>query len=409
MKNGLNLLLVCILLALLALSGCSQMDSAVGIDLVPGLNDVYPEEKIVYPVASAFYQDLLTTGSSPYLYLGHMQDYDAHVLLKFIPYAALPDSYAVDSLVVKLFLDSVITAGSDPLVIDVIPVNYSQTWAEVGVTWDNLDSLQLGDSWVSFEVPAAPADSDSFSFSLPAPDSLLHAWESAGSGGKTLHYNNGVYLQTQPPYDHMVRFSSAEYSQLTRRPKLEMYVTVFDTSDTTGAEPVDSMIYLYAGADAFVARYTGQLDSSCLYIGNAVVYRTILQFDLEGLFPSYGIGVHRAEFVLHADTTHELNLGQIEAVFHQEMQDLSWQEDPANAPIKFVTPIFGVYDEEEATLSIVLNQMVFGWINDPASNHGFMIKSASELVDINRTVFYGIDAPDSLRPCLRLVYIENAP
>lgn len=409
MKDVLKHFPVLLGLVLLVLSGCEQKDSSVGSSLAPGLMDEYPQEVILDPVASAFYQAQATTGASPYLYAGLMNDHRADFLVRFEPYYYLPDSFAVDSLIVKLFLDSVLVADSDPLNIDVIFVNKSQVWAEIGITWDNLDSLELGDPITSIEVPSSAVMGDSVSFSFPAPDSLLRAWASAGSGEKTLHYNNGLYFKADPPSDQMVRFSSSEYGTISVLPRLEMYLTVIDTTDTTGVVEIDTLINAYPISDAFIANdVTGIQDSTYLYLGNAVACRSILMYDLDGLFQSYGVGIHSAEVILHADTTSEYNIDVINGAFTLGMVDTTWKQDPANAPIGFgVSVVLGYYDREEATLTLNLNDMVYDWIRNPGTNQGFMIKSFDEYLNISRTVFYGINAPDSLRPQLRIIYVEN--
>ena len=409
MKDVLKHFPVLLGLVLLVLSGCEQKDSSVGSSLAPGLMDEYPQEVILDPVASAFYQAQATTGASPYLYAGLMNDHRADFLVKFEPYYYLPDSFAVDSLLVKLFLDSVLVADSDPLNIDVLFVNKSQVWAEIGITWDNLDSLELGDPITSIEVPSSAVMGDSVSFSFPAPDSLLRAWASAGSGEKTLHYNNGLYFKADPPSDQMVRFSSSEYGTISVLPRLEMYLTVIDTTDTTGVVEIDTLINAYPISDAFIANdVTGIQDSTYLYLGNAVACRSILMYDLDGLFQSYGVGIHSAEVILHADTTSEYNIDVINGAFTLGMVDTTWKQDPANAPIGFgVSVVLGYYDREEATLTLNLNDMVYDWIRNPGTNQGFMIKSFDEYLNISRTVFYGINAPDSLRPQLRIIYVEN--
>lgn len=398
-------------LPLLLLAGCAQKDSPVGSDLTPGTIDEYPQETTLYPIASAFYQAQATTGASPYLYAGLMESHRANFLLKFDPYTALPDSYVVDSLVVKLVVDSLIVAGANALPISVFFVNESQTWAEIGVVWDSLSSLQLGDPIASFDVDPSLLGGDSLSFSLPAPDSLLRAWELVGSGDDSLNYNNGLYLETENLSDQMTRFASGEKDSISWRPRLEMYLTIVDTSDTTGAQEVDSTLYVYPIADAFVVRdFAGISDSTHLYLGNGVACRSILLFNLEGLFPTYGVGIHRAEVVLHADTTSELNMDKINGSFHLEMVDSSWMQDPANALINFgITPSLAVYNEEQATLTLNMNNMVYNWIRYPGTNQGFLIKSFDEYLNVCRTVFYGINAPDSLKPRLHIVYLENGP
>ena len=419
MNRILTILLPPLLTLALILSGCAQKDSAVGSDLAPGLNDIYPQDTTLYPVAANFYQTQATTGSSPFLYLGHDQGYDADILLKFNPATALPDSYLVDSLVVKLYLDSIITAESASLPVSVLLLNRNYTWYEIGVTWNNLlanpvyrylplDTAQFGDPIAAFDVSSAAADSDSITFTLPSPDSLLRAWEWVGTtGSKTLHYNNGLYLLSDKSQNFLMRFKSAENTNVARRPKLLMYLSVVDTSDTTGALPQDTVLFIYAGADDFIAQSTTTLDSSYLYLGNAAACRSLLLFDVEDLFPTYGVAVQRAEVVLHADTTNALNYGQIASAFFLEMQDSTWLDHPDSALTEPGLAYPVVFNADAGTLTLNLTDAVYNWIRNPGTNQGMMIKSSAEYYDLSRTVFYGPSAPDSLRPYLRIVYLEG--
>ncbi len=398
----------------LLLTGCSQRDSTVGSDLVGGLTN--PEEIIIEPSASAFYQTQATTGASPYLFIGFIQDYETRTLLMFSPGVVLPDSYTVASASIKLFVDSVFT--DEPIQVDVIPVNQEQDWAEIGVTWDSLDSLELGDPISSFEVTSG---TDSVVIYLPQPsepaadsafaDSLIRAWDAAGKGEKTLFYNHGLLLKAVTTVDQMVRFASAENDSVGRHPTLEMVVTAYDTSDTTGSFPMQDTLSLFAGGDAFIVTdYAGISDSSRLYLGNSLAHRSFLYFDLEGLLPTYGVAIQRAEVTLHADTSHPANIGKIDGSFHLRMADTTWMSDPAEAPIAFGdVPVLSVYDEETATLTMKLTDFVYDWVEDPSGNHGFMIKSYNEYLDISRTVFYGLDAPDSLRPKMKIIYLIGGP
>lgn len=420
MKAAAIIPIIALIIAVFLLTGCEQKDSAVGSDLAPGLNDIFPEEVILDPVASAFYYELATTGDSDFLYVGRGQGYEAYSLIRFNPYTAVPDSYLVDSITVSLYLDSVIVPDAvDPMLIEVIPVNYVQTWAEIGVTWDDIDAAQLPEPVASVEIPAGSSVETEYSF-IPygsdssKRDSLIRAWEEASSGTKTLHYNNGLILKSDKTTDHMVRFRSSEHDSTAQRPALEMFITVIDTTGETDSTYADTVL-LNAISDAFIVQDSAVLDSTFLYLGNAVAYRNILRFDVDSLIsydilPSYGLGVHRAQVTLHADTTSEFNFGQITGTFTFEMSDLSWQEDPLTAPYEFGTfqsPVF--YDEETATLTLNLTDMVYDWIRYPGTNQGFVIRTSAPLADIARTVFYGIDAPDSLRPRMSIIYLENSP
>ncbi len=414
MKSIANTISLLILSSCLLLTGCSQTDSTVGSELTGGLTD--PQEIIIDPTASAIFQSLATTGSSPYLYVGHIQDYEARSLLKFNPVNVLPDSFAVDSISFKLFSDTTYQNDGDPVDIEVSFVNFGQEWAEIGVTWDTLDSLELDDPILSFTISQTD---DSVSFTIPDPfeseadrvfaDSLIHAWDAAGGIDKTLHYNNGLYLQASSGSESLIRLCSAEYETLVRRPVLELYLTVYDTSDTTGAYPLQDTVSFQAGGDAFVATdYVGITDSTRLYLGNAIAHRTILFYDLEGILPSYGIAVHRAEILLHADTSSQFNIDKVNGCFYFSMEDTTWMLDPVDAPIAFGNvPVLSLYDEETATMTVKLNDLAYEWIRYPGTNQGVMIRSFDEYLDLSRTVFYGINAPDSLKPKLRIVYLEG--
>ncbi|TKJ40615.1 hypothetical protein CEE37_06525 [candidate division LCP-89 bacterium B3_LCP] len=399
-----------------AFSGCQQKDSAVGSDIAPGLNDVFPEEKLLYPSQTATFYELATTGDSDWLYIGRAQGYESHILLKFNPYSALPDSYAIDSFAVKLWADSIIVADpTSPMQVDVSFIDEYQSWAEIGVVWGDLDTANIPPPNTSFELPGDQLSEDEFQFSLyeydySSQDSLIRAWEWVGSGGKSLYYNSGLYLKSDKTTEHLVRFCSAEHDSVALRPKLEMYITVFDTTDGGVDTTYADTSYIYAGADAFIVTDSAVLDPDFLYLGNAVSYRTILLFDLEGLFPAWGVGVHRAEVVLHADTTNQFQLGQITGTYNFEMSDTTWITAPETAPYELGTyqsPSY--YDEETAILTLNITDIVYNWIRYPGTNNGFMIRTSAPLEDISRTAFFGTNAADSLQPHLSIIYLDNTP
>jgi len=412
MKINVILFVACLAIVCCLIIGCTQKDSTVGSEITGGLDN--PQEIIVDPYKAAFYQTEATTGASPYLLVGNYESYETAALMKFVPTAALPDSYAVDSAAIIVYIDSMY--NSDPIFIDVIPVNMSQEWSEIGVTWSELDSLELGDPISSFEVNSGL---DSISILLPQPvdpiadsifaDSLIRAWDLANSGEKTLYYNNGLYLKATGSVTNLVQLASAEYSDATHQPRLEMYITAYDTTDTTGTYPLQDTLFVYSASDAFVATDNAGIDDSTkLYLGNALAFRSLLYFDIAGLLPTYGVGIHRAEVILHADMEDPQNIGAIDGAFHLRLGDTTWFESPENAALTFGdVPILSVYDDEDGLLTMNVTSFVYDWITEPESNFGFMVKSYDEYLNIARTVFYGIDAPDSLKPKLRILYVEG--
>jgi hypothetical protein len=387
--------------------GCAQKDSAVGSNLSPGLNDVYPKEIYVDASHSAFYQAQATTGSSPFLYLGFTQGYEAAALMRFLPTNTFSDSFVVDSATVTLYLDSVIVSGVNPLQFSVYSLGFDQVWDEIGVVWDTTSMWQLGAPLTTLEAPTSSGDS--MVFSLNSSDSLIHSWRANLLGNDSTAFNNGFFLKAQPTTENLIRFSSGEDISLALRPKLKMFVTVYDSTDS-GYVATTQSDSVYAYYDAFVAHDQANLDASYLYLGNAASYRLNLLCDFEGVFPIYGTAVQRAEVILHADTLNSARLGNISGGFTLAMEDTSWFTDPANATILFGgTPIVGSYSTTTAKLTINMTTLVRDWIANPGTNKGFLVKSANEYYDLSRTVFYGFGAPDSLRPTLHIVYLENQP
>lgn len=404
------------LLTGLVLAGCAQKNSPVGSNLVPGLNDVLPQEMLLPPQDTRFYRTSSVTGSSPYLYLGYNQNYYSNLLLKFNPIGSLPDSFLIDSARIKLVVDSVALAGTEPMTASVYLVNMQQPWTEVGVTWDNFntDSLQLGSPFAELQIPTWAADSDTVIFTLPSADSLIRAWESAGTGGKTLYYNNGMYLRAATAQNYMLRFVSSEQGTITHRPRLEMFMKDYDTLATHGDTAyVDTMLYTGAIGDAFIAKDSTVLtpaDSAFIYLGNGASYRSIMRFAIDDSFAvHYGMAIQRAELVLHADTGNPLNFARITGAYGLPMADSTWLQNPAQAGTLPVSlPGVSPYDSSKASLTLNVTGLVNDWVIHPGTHHGLMVHSANEYYNVARMVFWGDNAPaDSLKPILRIVYVQG--
>lgn len=398
------------------MTGCSQKSSTVGSTITPGFNGQNPQEIFLDPDTAVFYSTYSNTGVSPFLYVGQAENYIAEALLKFNPYmVSLPDSYQVDSIVLNVSLDSIITPESNSLSISLHLLELAQIWTEIGVTWANLDSLPVGKYVATFNLTAEDTDSVSVHFFGEDPlvesqrcDSLLRAWEWASSGGKTLDFNNGIRLTGETSDNCLLRLASGENTTVADRPKLYLYLNVFDSLGSLVAE--DSQFTLYAGGDAFIANYYGQIDSSYLYLGDAFAYRSLFLFNVDTLFPSYyDVAIQRAEINLHADTANTTaNFDHITSAFPIAMADTSWIVDPLNAETIPSTVIYATYNVTAATLTVNLTDLVYSWIRYPGTNHGIMVRAFSEYYNIARTAFYGLSEPDStLRPRLRIVYLEG--
>jgi hypothetical protein len=392
------------LLMLVAMSGCAQKDSSVGSGLAAGLNNIYPQEVYVEPDTSRFYHVPVTTLSSSYLYLGHDQGYDAGILLRFYPNTVLPDSFTVDSAVVSLCVDIVVSSLSSELNAPVFYVGRGQVWYTSAVTWNTFNVTDNGSPMTALTVPGTATDSTFLSFSLPEADSLVRAWYIVGENLKTLDFNNGIYLGADPTSNLLVRFNSANSGTTARRPKLRLYLTQYDTAGI--GSPLDTVVY--ASSDAFITKDFGTLPEENLYLGGGDAYRSLLLYNVEGLFPTYyGIAVQRAEIILHTITDSPYNLDKISGGYAMGLEDSTWIQYPDSAAILSGYPSVTAYDSTSSRLVINVTDLAYDWIRYPGTNQGILISCTDEGTTLCRTAFYGLNAPDSLRPRLRLVYLEN--
>ncbi len=391
----------------LLLPGCSQQNSTVGSDLTPGFNGQSPQEIYLDPDTTLFYSTYWNTAVSPFLYVGSSQGYSSYSLLKFNPNSlALPDSYQVDSLILQVWLDSIMTPGAESLAVALHLIDRVYAWTEIGVTWANMDTFPEGEFLTDAQI--ASPDTGGLGIPLFSTDSLWRAWVSAASSGKTLDYNNGLRLTSGLSMEVLLRLKSGENNTTAKRPKLFLYLDVYDSLGTQIVE--DSLFSLLANSDAFVTNYTGSVDSSYLYLGNAVAYRSLFLFNFDSLFEDYyNIAVQRAELVLRADTTlSSLNYDAITGAYPQAMEDSTWLTDPVNADPIPSSLTLSVYNAATATLTINLTSMVYDWIRYPGTHRGLMVRSSTEYYNIARQAFYGVNAPDStLQPRLRIVYLEG--
>ena len=342
------------------------------LNLAPGLGNILPVEVLLSPEDTRFFRTLTTTGASSVLYLGYNQGYYSNILLKFYPFAAaLPDSFTVDSLRVKLIVDSVALSPGGDMAASAFLVNRERSWYEIGVTWNtfNPDTTQMGASFAAIQIPAVAADSDSVFFSLPSPDSLLRSWVAADSGDTAIHFNNGIYLAASTNQNYMMRFTSSEYTYFTQRPRLEMFLKDYDTTVTHGGDPVDSVFYSSPIGDAFIALDSTTLspqDSARVWLGNAAAYRTIMRFPIDATFDTishYNVAVQRAELIIHYDSTSTLNFDQVSGAYGIPMADTTWLQTPATAPTLAVSlPGLSPYDPATGTLAVNVTLLVNDWI-----------------------------------------------
>jgi hypothetical protein len=404
-----------LVLGTLVIAGCAQKDSPVGSNLAPGLSQALPAEMILPPADTRFYRTSSTTIVSTYLYLGHRDEgYRSNLLVRFNPIASvLPDNFMVDSLRVRMVVDSVTQIPNDSIKASVFLVNREQPWwnQSGGVTWNNFnsDTLQFGPSIGQLQVPATAVSGDTVRFLLSSADSLLRAWLAADSGDTSINHNNGLYFDGALNQDYMVRFSSTDHTSFLRRPQLEMFLTYPDSLGNT----VSGVYYASANSDAFIANDTTPLstDIEQVWLGNGAAYRTIMRFAIDDSFAVLPNAiVQRAEVIIRYDAANSLNNGTVAGAYGLPMTDTAWLSNPDSATTGPVSlPGISAFNATTGTLAMNVTALVNDWVQHPGTHQGVMIHSANEYENVARQAFYGftVDVADTLRPYLRIVYVRG--
>ena len=372
--------------------GCADPDGSVGSGVLDDRLSAEPREVVIYPEVDTLSWTAVPTGGSNYLHLGHAAGYHSAILMKFTSYPALKDSFVLDSAVVTLSPNQVFR---DSIVFHAATAQLSwvtDPWSEGSVI---LDSLPGWSSYPSAEIPLVVSGADSDSLAIPLPPDTVRHW----IDGDSLNYGFLIEMTNEPGF---VRQYFASEATIANRPVMDLYYTWYDSGEA-GWQEYHSDTVAYAIDDANIVWDDIEITDDILMIGNGVSYRSLLRFNIADSLPRFGVSIHDAELTLWMNPDHPLNFRSVPSGVRQQLESLSWIDDPLNPDIAAASSQAVLLDS--SSFSISFSYYVRDWVENPSINYGALIRSDNQGWDLAREVFYSRAATDTaLWPSLRIIY-----
>ena len=404
------------------MSGCAQRESGVGSDAITGV----PEQDFVKiegtATASAEWIPELSNGLGNSLQVGEASDFRTFSVLRWDPAAVLPDSYVVESVVIKMTTGRVWPSTTDSTVfvpdLRMIVRDIPEEWEE-----DELIPGSLAD-FEEFEILdtiLVEAESDDSVF-YELPFELWQKWvdESlARSDEDTVSTLTSFGLLLQPENDDVIiEFLSSEGGSLgddetgSTAPVLRMQGTRWDLEDDVY---VSSDLYLeqLPEDDAYLVIDSAEPEEGCMYISAGYPQRGLVYFPLDSLAQYTERLVARAEFHVFADPDNPLTMiypGTGINFKTGSLKDDEWITYPdsiENVELRFVGTDAVALDADNILLKFDVSGIVSGWLADPSTNGGLQIQTSGEDQFLARQVFHNhLTEDETKRPQLLIWYVE---
>ncbi len=331
------------------------------------------------PVLEATAGKLQTTGDSPLLHLGQVDNKRASFLIRF---ENLPDSATVESAEIQLITFQTLgdTVGEIEATVHLPLVS----WDESEVTFENFAGQFDPAPLTRFTL--TPADTDTVHIALNKE--LVQSWIDS------TRENFGLYVQTA---------SGGFMKQL------------FSGNSTT-SPPVLRLSYIPAGldsavtasfsstADAFLFETITPLEAGPLYVSDGDDYRTLLKFDVSAI-PEFAT-INRAVLTLTVDTTRSFlteNDGHVFDIFRLTAAST----DPINAPLDSANAVNssgGIAVTSTRQLNLDIGEAVQNWTFGSQENFGMLLVSRRPSRDLYRTAFYSTKMDSTKGPYLTVYF-----
>ena len=391
------LVYTCLLGSILLLSQCTKKPgNPVGSQYYQRENIGSESDTVmVSSPADTFFQTVVNTGESAFLYVGQANDIEAISLIKF---HVEVDSGIVDSGFVTLYPNDLF-GGNSAGVSTVSIHEITGEWDETTITWDEFNnSGLLGPEIATFDLDEVGIEDnpDTMSISFRLPVNVLQSWADTA----TADLNYGFALKCSNT-SFITRFYSDEYSlNLSKLPLLTLYFSYpVDTSKST---------YLVnALHDAFVAEKSIAPRQDRLIIADGTAYRSALFFDVSTI-PAEAT-INGAFLTLYTDTL--LSFPYHESVYTvsaYRLIETPW--DFQNMDYDSTMGLGGFVTED--SLLINVSFFVQSWTTGDMENHGIVLKSADENANLYERAFISTSpgAPeDSLKKPKLHVYYSLPP
>ncbi|MBU1638719.1 DNRLRE domain-containing protein [bacterium] len=407
---------------ILLVSGCAQRDSGVGINAITGV----PEQDFITisgtATASAEWIPELSNGRGNSLQVGDASDFRSFSVLRWDPAAALPDSYVVESVRIKLTTGRIWPSTSDSTIY--VP-DLRMIVREIPVEWDEDDLIPgtLAD-FESFEIlDTILIDSDpDDSVFYDLPFELWQKWvdESLAQDAEdTVSTLTSYGLLFEPANEGvLVEFLSSEGGSLgddetgSTAPVLRMEGTRWDLDDTVY---VSSALFLeqLPDHDGYLTSSSAEPQPGRMIVSAGYPQRELVYFPLDSLAEFTERLIARAEFRVFADPDDPLTMVYPNTGLNFKTGSLTnsdWVNEPdsvASVTLRFVGTDAVALDADAVLLKFDVTGIVSGWMADPAANGGLQIQTSGENQFLSRQIFHNHETEDeSKRPQLFIWYVE---
>jgi len=400
---------------LLLISGCAQPDGAVGSSVGTDLNGTTRVITAPIEADTSYIAETVSTGSSPYLYVGSAAGVTSSSLLSF-DLLGFPPVDSIVTIDAKLSLSHQGSIGADRgLNVDHKLSNYY--WEESDPpSWEELSQVIMDTTFSSISIAE-----DSASYEVNVPHEWVRSWlraieisEADTSAEDTLKsIPLTVSLSAEEPggiSSQIVRFRSRGALGDSIKPKLEL-ILGFMSVDSTGSEVMDwDTLSIFPSRDSYILKHEPIDPRENLIVGSGVNFQSNLRFDLSDLWQAqdeFHIVVNRATLLLHKVPDDDNILPILLSISPFKLTDSTGFTFPDSAAYAGFAFFSTAIDSALDTLQIIVTSPVVDWATGPEFNFGLSLHSSSQGLDINRSAYYSSSHPDpSMRPRLSIYYTE---
>ncbi len=406
-----------LLMAVWLMTGCEQPDGSVGSLVSNSENTFAKVVDLLVLVDTSYVMPSAATGGSAYLYVGSANGVSADALIRYaIP--TLPYDLRVDSAKIELSYQGGIGNKAFPNIKgELLRFRWSESSA-----CEDIPVLPFGKVEPRFED--LPGDTGEIVF--PIPSRVIEDWfslvddleadtteyDSTGSGDTK--FGNAVSesaltlkISHTGDANRLVQFQSRNVTVDSLKPHLYVFIEALDSA---GGNWYADTLDILPSADLFRVKSEPVEIGQKLMVGSGAVIETALKFDMSPLLAAMDssyIVINRAVLNLFIDTTSNQVFSKTPSLWPFMFDDDRWLTRPAASDETGFVITTTAIDPDENKVQVVLTYPAGVWIETPEDNHGMVLHSGGEGLNIDRITFVSSENPDvSRHPYLTVYYTE---
>lgn len=397
--------------------GCEQPDGSVGSLVSSSDNNRTLVVNLPVLIDTSYAMPATTTGGSAFLYVGSAHGVSADALLRFNK-PTLPYDWRVNTARIELAYEGGIGSKAFPNLKGEL-LRFS--WSEAS-TCEEIPALPFDFVEPAYEefpgdtgVIVFPVNPQSIADWLPPADeqeedtSDTESSEPGETGFGPVVLDDALTLKVNHSglAHRLIRFHSRSVTSDSLKPRLLVFIDALDSSE--GEWYPDTLDILPSG-DLFRVQSEPVDIGDRLMVGSGAVIETALKFDMNQLIEASELSyvvVNRAVLNLSINRAGRQDFPETPSLWPFMFDDDRWLTRPAlSAELGFVVTTTAI-DPDEDRVQVVVTYPVSRWVETPEENHGMVLHSGGEGLDIDRVTFYSSEESDSTRrPYLSVYYTE---